>query len=241
MKRAPRWGIDLGVYVKAIPLLVRNPAIIVVPLLMAVASVLVTMVLAPAGGGLVGYATGGITGLILILLELFGLGAACIIADDAWRHGRASFEKGWSEASARAGQILYTALGITMIFAILQYAATLLGIVALVLAAVAVFFLIWAIPGAAVGGLGGGEAIQVSIDRVRANLPLAAVTAVVAALASFVAGAAAVWTSVALLPYAGGSAIVDVLIGALLQAIANSYIALIITKTYTDASFTRRW
>jgi hypothetical protein len=241
MKRAPRWGIDLGVYVKAVPLLVRNPSIVVVPLLMAVASILVTMVLAPAGGGLVGYATGGITGLILILLELFGLGVACIIADDAWRHGRASFDKGWTQASARAGQILYTALGITMIFAILQYAMTLLPFVALALMAVAVFFLIWAIPGSAVGGLGGADAIQVSIDRVRANLPLAAVTAVVVALASFAAGAATVWMWAALAPYAGGSGIVDGLIGALVQAIANSYIALIITKTYTDASFTRRW
>ena len=41
MRRAPAPALDLGVYVKAVPLLVRNPAIIVIPLLMAVIAVLV--------------------------------------------------------------------------------------------------------------------------------------------------------------------------------------------------------
>ncbi len=36
MKRAPAAGLDLGVYAKAVPLLLRNPSIVVIPLLMAV-------------------------------------------------------------------------------------------------------------------------------------------------------------------------------------------------------------
>ena len=240
MKRTPLSGVDLGVYVKAIPLLVRNPSIIVVPLLMGVAAILIGLVLAPTGGGLVGYASSGMAGLIVILLKLFGLGAACIIADDAWRRGRASFDNAWTEARRRAGDILFTALGITFILAIASYAGMLLGILALLLTAVAFFFLIWAIPAVSVGGLGGGEAIQASIDRVRANLVSAALTAVVVALVMFGAfTGAAILTGYVALHTGGGLGIG--LIGALVQAIADGYIALIITKTYTDASFTRRW
>ncbi len=43
-------------------------------------------------------------------------------------------------------------------------------------------FLIWTIPAAAVGGIPGGAAIQVSIERVRAQ-PLPAILATVVALA----------------------------------------------------------
>lgn len=240
MKRTPLSGVDLGVYVKALPLLVRNPSIILVPLLMGVAAILIGLVLAPTGGGLVGYASSGIAGMIVILLQLFGLGAACIIADDAWRRGRASFDNGWTEARRRAGDILFTALGITFIFAIVSYAGMLLGILVLLLMAVAFFFLIWAIPAVAVGGLGGGEAIQVSIDRVRANPLSAALTAVAVALVTFGASVgSAMLTGYVALHLGGG--LVNGVIGALVQAIGDGYIALIITKTYTDASFTRRW
>jgi hypothetical protein len=240
MKRAPRWGIDLGVYVKAIPLLVRNPSIIVVPLLMAVAGVLIGLVLAPSGGGLVGSATSGLGGLIVVLLRFFGVGTACIIADEAWRRGRASFDNGWTEARRRGGDILYASLGVTFVFWLLQYAATLLGLVAILLTAVAFYFLIWVIPAVAAGGIRGGDAIQVSIDRVRANPLPAAIAAVVTVLVLFAAllGSAALIGAV--IVYTGGG-LVDRLIDALVQAIADGYIALIITKTYTDASFTRRW
>jgi len=240
MKRAPRWGIDLGVYVRAIPLLVRNPAIVVVPLLMAVVGVLIGLVLTPSGGGLVGSATSGIGGLIVVLLRFFGVGTACIIADEAWRRGRASFDNGWTEARRRGGDILYASLGITFLFWLLQYASTLIGLVAILLTAVAVYFLIWAIPAAAVGGIRGGDAIQVSIDRVRANPLPAAIAAVVTVFVFFAAilGSAALIGTV--IVYTGGG-LVDRLIDALVQATADSYIALIITKTYTDASFTRGW
>ncbi|HEX3463360.1 MAG TPA: hypothetical protein VHS78_04790 [Candidatus Elarobacter sp.] len=238
MRRAPGTGVDLTVYLKAIPLLVRNPSIIVVPLLMAVAGILIGLVLAPAGGGLVGYATGGIAGLVVQLLQLFGVGAACIVADGAWRRGRSSFDDAWTEARRRAGDILFAALLITFVFGIIQYVGMLIGLLALVLAAVAFFFLIWAIPAVAVGGLSGGDAIQVSIDRVRANPLSAAITAIVAALATYGAMQLSLYLTEVLYVYTGVG-IVDSLIGALVMAIADGYIALIITKTYTDASFGR--
>jgi hypothetical protein len=240
MKRAPLPGVDLGVYARAIPLLVRNPSILVVPLLMAVAGILIGLVIAPSGGGLVGFATSGIGGLIAALLRLFGLGAACIVADEAWRRGRASFDDAWTEARRRAGDILFAALGITFIFWIAAYAGTLLGVVAIVLAAVAFYFLIWAIPAVAVGGVGGGEAIQLSIDRVRANPVLAAIAAVAVALVAVASFFASAFVMTALMPYTGVGVVND-LVGTLVQAIVDGYIALILTKTYVDASFGRRF
>jgi len=242
MKRAPAAGLDLGVYAKAVPLLLRNPSIVVIPLLMAVISVLVGLVTTPYGGGAIGGATAGLASFLVILLELFGLGAACLIADDAWRTGRASFEKGWSEARRRGGEILYAALGVTLIFVVAQYAGTLIGPLALLLVAAAAVFLIWAIPAAAVGGIPGAAAIQASIDRARAN-PLAAALAAVVAVALVIFGApyAALEISILLFPLIGGSLIVGALISAVLQAIALGYVALVITKTYTDAAFARRW
>ncbi|MEA2690134.1 MAG: hypothetical protein QOD51_2741 [Candidatus Eremiobacteraeota bacterium] len=248
---APDAGI--GVYAKAVPLLLRNPAIAVIPLLMAVIAVLVGLMTSASGGGVIGGATSGLSGFIVLLLQLFGLGAACLMADDAWRHGKASFENGWSEARRRGGDLLMAALGVTLIFAVAQYAGALLGsviplyvlgfsVLALLLLVAAAVFLIWAIPAAAVGGSPGGAAIQLSIDRVRAS-PAAAIGAAVVSflLLQLAVPYAATWLWTLLFPYIGGSIIVGLLIQALLQAIALAYIALIITKTYTDSAFTRRW
>ena len=245
MRRATAPNLDLGVYVAAVPKLLRNPSIIVIPLLMAVIGVLVRLAVAPSSGGIAGGLTASLGGFIVIILELFGLGAACIIADDAWRHGRASFDNGWNEARRRGGEILFAALGITLLFWVAQYAGALLGrfpLAALVLMAVAALFLIWAIPAAAIGGVPGGAAIQISIDRVRANLATAVLaTVVVIALFVFALPYAEGWISILLLPYAIGFTMLGALAGALLQAIALGYVALVLTKTYTDASFTRRW
>jgi len=246
--RRPPAGVDLAVYVVAIPLLLRNPAIIVVPLLMGIVAVLVGMMLAGTGGGAVGYASSGLAGLLVRLLQLFGLGAACIIADDAWRHGSASFDRGWTEAQRRGGDLLMAGVGITLVLYVALVAGSLVGALAfgipilpLLLAAVALTLLIWAIPAAAVGGVPGGASIQDSIDRVRGNAVPAIVTTLVCGLVLYAALRASGYLSIWTAPYLGGSLLAYRLMDALLQAIAFGYIALIITKTYTDNAFTRRW
>ena len=253
MRRAPAPAVDFGVYAKAVPLLVRNPAIVVIPLLMAVIGVLVGLMTSYSGGGIIAGTTSGLSSFIVLLLQLFGLGAACIMADDAWRHGHASFENGWSEARRRGGDLLMSALGVTLIFSVAQYAGALLAsivpfyvlgfnVVALALMVAAAVFLIWAIPAGAVGGVSGGASIQASIDRVRAAPAAAVVAAIVAfGLLEIAVPYAALWLWAQLFAYAGGSIIVGSLIQALLQAIVLAYIALFITKTYTDGAFTRRW
>jgi hypothetical protein len=242
MRRAPTAGPDLGVYVQAIPLLVRNPSIIVIPLLMAVIAVLMGLVLSPYGGGAIGQTTTGLASFVLQLLQLFGLGAACVIADDAWRNGRASFERGWSEARRRGSDILMAALGVAIVSSLAQFVGILLGVwIALALGLVIYVFLIWAMPAAAVGGIPGGAAIGVSVERVRETPVPAVLTAIIAFLLSaYAVPYASRYLSELLLPYIGGATIVIPLIGALLSAVAYGYIALIVTRTYTGTAFTRR-
>jgi hypothetical protein len=244
MPRAPVPSVDLSPYIKALPLLVRNPTIIVVPLLMTVVGVLFGQLFSPYGGGVLTEATGGLAALIVFLLDLFGLGAACVMADDAWRQGRVSFDSGWSEARRRGGDILMAAVGVGLLLSVGQYVSNLFGGVGIILMAVIAFFLIFAIPAAAVGGIPGGAAIQVSIDRAR-SAPLAAgiATAATILLVFFAAPYAALYLGAFIAPYAGGSTlIVAALLKALLQAIAVAYMALVLTKTYTEVAFTgRRW
>jgi hypothetical protein len=120
--------------------------------------------------------------------------------------------------------------------------AILTGVIGDIAMAVAAFFLIWTIPAAAIGGVPGAAAIQISIERVR-SAPLAAgiATAVTLLLVLFVPplliGAIA-----PLLGAVVESAIAIELIVALVQAITIAYVALILTKTFSDASFRpSRW
>ena len=235
-------GVDIGVYASAIPVLLRNPSIIVIPLLMAVIGVLLTVAMTPFSGGAVGSMTLGLAQLIVFMLTLFGLGAACVIGDDAWRHGRASFDRGWVETRRRGSDILMAAVGFGLLITVGLYVTQIFGLLGYLLTAVIVVFLIWTIPAAAVGGIPGGAAIQVSIDRVRSS-PLPAVLATIVALVliGFVVPIAANWLATLLLTWTYGNTLVERLIAALLQAIEIGYIALVITKTSTEAAFSRRW
>ena len=230
MRRNPVPGADLGIYVAAIPLLLRNPVIVVVPLLMTIVGVLV--------GQLLSGPLGGFASLFEALLGMFGLGAACIMADQAWRRGRVSFEDGWSDARRRAGDIFMSALGVTLLLTVAGYLGAFLGPLALLVIAAAAVFLIWAVPATAIGGIPGGASIQVSVDRVRSTPVPAVVAAVVSVLAIYLARLAAFNLTIVALPYAGASYfLAGALIEAVLQAIAISYVAFILAKTYADSAF----
>jgi hypothetical protein len=235
VRRNPVPGADLGIYVAAIPLLLRNPAIVVIPLLMMIVGVLV--------GQLLSGPLGGFASLFEALLGMFGLGAACIMADQAWRRGRASFEDGWSDARRRAGDIFMSALGVTLLLTVAGYLGAFLGPLALLVIAAAAVFLIWAVPATAIGGIPGGASIQVSVDRVRSTPVPAVIATVVSVLAIYLARLAAFNLTIVALPYVGASYFVaDALISAVLQAIAISYVAIVLAKTYSDSAFrVPRW
>lgn len=235
-------GLDLLMYVRAFGVFARNPSIVVVPLLMGVVGVFVAQVGGDAGAGVFGGWTAGIMGLLILLLKMFAFGAACIIADMGWRRGRASFDDGWNEARRKGGEILSAAMGFTFVLYIAQFAGSLIGPLMPVLLAVAIYFLIYTIPAAAIGGVPGGAALQVSIERARYNpLPTVVVTVVSVAAFFYLDLLLAQRFTLLLAPLSFASlTLVAALFGAIVQAIAIGYIALIVTKTYSDISFGRR-
>ena len=137
-------GLDLTVYFRSLGLLVRNPALIAAPLVMAIAGVFVNQVIGGSAGGVLGAVTGGIGSLITFLLLSFGFGVSLIIAEQAWRRGQTSFDTAWDEARRKAGDILIAALGFNFIIYVGGYAGSLIGggLLGLILPAVAFYFLI---------------------------------------------------------------------------------------------------
>jgi hypothetical protein len=178
---------------------------------------------------------------LLLLVQLFALGVSIIIADAGWRRGRGSFDDAWQDARHKGRDILFAAFGFTFVLNIAQYAGTIVGSgIGIVLLAIAMYGLIYTIAAAAIGGIPGGAAISVSIERVR-SAPLAAalLTAVSLVLLFYVGGFIDQWVFAAL---GITSLLVADLLGALLQAILAGYLAIVMAKVYADVSFTPpRW
>jgi hypothetical protein len=234
MRRAP--AVDLMIYVRALGLLVRNPSIIVVPLMMGLVGVFAGLVFS-GDNNPIGVVTTQLAFSVVLLLNLFGFGTATILADQAWRRGRTSFDDGWTEARRKAPEILMASLGFTFVLFIAQYVAAIFGALGLLLVLAAVVFLIYTIPAAAIGGVPGGASIQVSIDRTRAH-PLPAVVAAIVAIAAYM-----ILPSLFFLMLANFGVVANGIVGqllvALVKAVAIGYIALVVGKTYSDVSFGR--
>lgn len=235
-------GIDPLMYLRALGVLARNPVIIIVPLLVGVIGVFFTQI-GGAGDGLIGGLTGQIAGFILLLLNGFAFGTACILADQGWRRGKCTFDDGWNDARRKGSDILFATMGFAFVMFVASFAGSLIGGLGFILIALALFFLMYTIPAAAIGGVPGGAALSASIERARENPLPTILVAVVAALAYFF-GSQFITSLLAsvIVPYTGESAyLVARLIGVVAQSIALGYVALILSKTYTDLSFSRRW
>lgn len=232
-----RERIDFLVYLRAFGVFARNPTVIVLPLVAGVAGVLVNQMSDIAGGGFIQ----GLTTFILLLLQLFALGVSVIIADAGWRRGVASFDDAWQDARRKGRDILFAAFGFTFILNVAQYAGTIVGpTIGIILLAIAGYGLIYTIPAAAIGGIPGGAAISVSIERVR-SAPLAAalLTAITLAVLFYLGAYIDQWVFAAL---GISSVIIAEVLGAVFQAILTGYIAVVMAKVYADVSFTMpRW
>ena len=235
MKRASRGGDPLA-YLRAFGLLARNPALLVAPLLMTVIGMLVGRLL--GGTDTLGGLTGGIGQFIVFLLDSFGLGVSLIIADAAWRRGTGSFEEGWSEARRKGGDILLAAIGLNFVIFIASYAGSIAGgYFAFALSAIALYFFIYAIPAAAIGGVPGGAALQISLDRVRSSYLPTLVVAVISIAAYILIG---FWlTAYVVSTGVLGYGYVAELVGAVFRSIAIAYIAVILARAYNDVSYGR--
>lgn len=229
--------VDVGMYARAVPLLVRHPSIFVMPLLAAVVNVLIDQITPfltdPSGG-----AFSWIFQIVVQLVYGFCFGVAVIAANNVWRARRATFDDAWEEGRQKAGGILIATIG----FYFLLYAAAYIGgllaspILQIVLQLVVAFFLIYTIPAAAIGGMPGNLAIGASFRAVRESLLGTALLAI-----AFVV--LWVWLPEFVVDrFAAGLGVIGYqLIFAAIRAVVLAYLAFPFAKQYDDIAFTRYW
>jgi hypothetical protein len=238
-------GAGIASYFQAIPLLLRNPSIVIAPLLAALAQVALFMVLPPSDGGLLGMVNNSLAGLIATLINGFGLAIALIAADVVWRRGRAPLEEAWGEAQRKVSDILIATIGFNFaIFVAVYVGGSVFSLIGeLVLGGVAVFFCIYTLPAASIGGIPGGASLQVSVERARAApLPTFVVAAVYVLTYYVLRNILAQFVLQLLVDLnVPSSTVVSSLVVALIQAILAGYVALVLSKTYNDVSYRRMY
>jgi hypothetical protein len=223
-------------YVQAVPLLVKHPSILAVPLLAAIMAVLINAALAPLMTNALGGVGAGIFSIIVQLIYLWAFGIAIIQASHVWRNRKGTFDEAWEEGRSKFGGILLGAVGFQFVIWAASYIGSFFGgVLGIVLGIVAAFFLIYTIPAAAIGGMPGSLAISASIRAVRANVVGSIVLAVV-----FVG----LWLIVPVyLPYAIGhlSQVLYSLVTAAYEALVLGYMAFPFAKQYDDVAFRGLW
>jgi hypothetical protein len=236
MMKPSRERIDFLIYLRAFAVFARNPTVIVLPLLAGLIGVLVAQVSDVGGSSLLST----ITSFLVFLVELFALGVAVIIGDMGWRRGSASFDDAWQEARTKGRDILFAAFGFTFVFSIAQYTTTIIGNLGIIVMALAAYALIFTIPAASIGGIPGGGAISVSIERVKgAPMASALLTVVTLVLLFYVGQFINLW----IVGVTGiESPLIARIVGAVVNAILTGYVAIVMAKVYSDVSFTTpRW
>jgi hypothetical protein len=229
-------SVDILMYFRAFPMLFRHLSILAVPLLAAVVDVLFdrleTLFTDPLGGG-----GAGIFTMLSQLVYLWAFGVAIVQASNVWRGRRGSFDDAWEESRSKFGGIVLAAIGFQFVVWAASYVGSFLADIAgLALGAIAAFFLIYAIPAAAIGGMPGSLALIASFRAVRESILGSIVLALVFFAVYFIAVPYA-------LPFAlvHASPLVAQLVNALVRALALSYLAFPFAKQYDDVAFGRRW
>jgi hypothetical protein len=227
--------VDLAMYFRAIPLLLRHPSVFVMPLLAAVVDLLLTQI-SYVSTDAVGGTGAGLFAMISQLVYLWAFGVTIIHANNVWRGRRGAFDEAWEEGRAKFGAIALGAIGFQFVVWAASYIGSFFGAFGLVLGAFAAFFLIYTIPAAAIGGIPGSAALSASIRAVRS----APAASVILALVFF-----AIWYVAVpmVLPYllAGLSPTVWSFVTAAARAIALAYLAFPFAKQYDDVAFRGFW
>lgn len=226
--------VDPTIYAKAAAVLARNPLIIVFPLLAAAIEVGLAFLRGPMFDPLGGNDF-GIFSLIGSLVEGFAFGLALIAAESAWRGNAVRFNDVWEEGKRKAGAILLATIGFTFVIWLAGMIGSYLGPLSILLQAAAVFFLIYTIPAAAIGGIPGGAALQASIDKVRANYLAAALLVIVSIfLRVYVVGFLSPYFTEPFGTFAS-------YMTAIVEAVVVAYLAVATARQYDEVSFFRRY
>jgi len=231
--------VDFGGYLKGVGLLITNPAVIVPPLVADLTATLLSYALLGGPTGIIASINGGLTALLMFIIQCFGFGVAMIAASYAWRMGRARIDLAWDDARKKFGDVALAALGLNFVL----WIAGLIGgfllqaVGSLALTAVAAFFFIYTLPAAAVGGTPGFAALGSSIDRVRANVPASLTLAIV-------------YAALVVLPqrYLYGlfyqyGMLAEMAFETMVTSIVFAYLAIVTVRVYEDTgySFWRRY
>jgi len=227
---------ELSLYFRALPLYARNLGVALPPLIGAALMAILEYLSGPlfSGVGGAGASLFSTTGIIGSLVTGFALGTAIIIADDAWRHDRARIQADWDDARRKAGNILLTALGFFFIIYVAGLVGTLLPVpfLSTALQAIALFFLIYSIPSAAIGGAPAQFAFSTSI-RIARSYPVQ--TLILTIVCAVVAGWLPYYLTGLVSPYVSlyGTLACRILFFGILQG----YVALVLAKQYSDFTF----
>jgi hypothetical protein len=227
--------IDFGGYLQAFGLLFRNPSLVLAPFAAALIGVGIAL-LAP-NGGVLGGLTGTVAGLVQTLLDSFALSVSLIVADLAWRRrGTVPFASAWEQARRKAPDILMAALGFNFILWAAGTVGSVFGLFGVGLILLALYFFIYTLPAAAIGGIPGSAAPQVSVERVQ-RTPAATFVMLV------VIGAVYYGSAISMLPILGSlilsGGLLVLVLNAIIKAVGIAFVSLILAKGYTDASYGR--
>lgn len=235
MSAKGQWRVDLGMYFRSVPLLLRHPSVFAIPLLAAVVDLLLTQISYLLSDPLGGFGA-GLFPLLIQLVYLWAFGIAIIQASNIWRQRRGAFDEAWEEGRAKFGGIAIAAIGFQFVVWAASYIGSFLGAFGVVLGGVAAFFLIYTIPAAAIGGMPGSLAISASIRSVRAEPVSSLVLAIVFVALWYVAIPMGLPYLLIHLPAASWSFVM-----AAVRAIVLGYLAFPFAKQYDNIAFTRYW
>jgi hypothetical protein len=226
-----RENVNLSIYARGLAVLVKNPAIVVFPLLAAVLEMAMQWIRGPLFDPLGGNDFGFFS-LIINLIDGFAFSLAIIAAETGWRGRKATFTATMDEGGRKAANILLATIGFFFVLFAAGLVASYLPIpfLGLLLTAAAAYFLIYVFPAAAIGGIPGFAAISASIERVRSNYLGAAVLAIVAiVLFYYVVGTLGVYLTLPLGLYAPYGVL-------LIKAIVLAYLAVVFARQYDEVA-----
>ena len=225
-------SVDLSIYARAFAVVARNPLLFVFPIIATILKIALGFLRGPLLDPIGGYDF-GLFMLVFSLIDGFAFGLTLIAAESAWRSGRFSFASVWDEGKRKLGSIVLATIGLIFVVWVASLLGGFLGVLALLLPAIALFFLIYTIPAAAIGGIPGGAALSASIQRVKQNPLAAAILVILSLVLYFYVGVVVgsyIGTAVGFLaPYAT----------AIIQAIVISYLAAVTARQYDEVAFFR--
>ena len=236
----PQQTVDVAAYARAVPRLLTNPSILIAPIGGAVVALLFEF-LGQTMTDPIGGIGSGIYQMLATIAFLVAFGIAIIQASHIWRGRRGSFQDAWQEGRAKLGSLLMAAIGFVFVWSAAGYVGVIFGnSIGILLQLAAVFFTIYTIAAAAIGGLPGAAALSGSIRCVKAN-PLAAgiLTVVSIALWIVLPGYLLLWIAEYLPAYVTPIGI-DVL-HVVLEAIILAYLAFPFAKQYDDVAYRAHW